>query len=215
MPSQPGSESPGFSKLNETIVEAFLSELYFECGWTLGARNRLTQMIAAGDLVLGANPVDRSLERWACVDEMLVHLNRLDRLMNPVGGRSSQTYNLRRQLADLARARGYNPPSDAGQLAAVRNIVEHADEHLPQFILDNLGKALGPVDVGPQAGPKPVNNYVPMRAYDTLTEECFAHGETVNLSKLLAEVRELKFRLPKPGVSARLGAVTIPEPESS
>lgn len=63
MSDGPRPESRSSPNLNETVVEAFLSELYFECGWILGARNRLTQMIAAGDAVLAAHPVDRSLQR--------------------------------------------------------------------------------------------------------------------------------------------------------
>lgn len=197
------------------IEEAYLSEVYFECTWILEARNRLLALDSAGDHAFGVRPFEQTLERWSYVDQMLVHLERLDRLLNPTKGHGTpDSYAIRRELAKLMVDRGYPLPGSVDDLRSVRDVVEHADEHLPEFIMRNPGRALGPFAVGPLSGPNLELNYIPLRSYNTVSGECSVNGKSVNLAKLVEEVRTLRFSLPRPGVTPRLTTSDIPSDKS-
>jgi hypothetical protein len=208
-------------KLPRTAVrDVFLAELGFECRWVLSSWARLQELISQGDDKLVADPLERSIQRRACVDEVLIHLVRIDRLLRPKRGQDTpDSFQVRIDAAEeLLKVPGLRLEENPDFVAA-RHAVEHANENLPRFMAENEArsvgerKALGPFSIGPEAGPSVKHNFIPLRWYNTLTGECGVLDFRFSLQKLVEEVRQLKFVLPAPEVTPHLTPINIPEPE--
>lgn len=197
--------------LVDSVEEAFLAELSFECDWLLAAWNLLVKGVSEGDAVFGARPLELSLSRWSSVDQILLHIVRIDRILNPRPGWDSEdSFDVRCEVARRISQRPGLALSQPTEITKVRNWVEHANEYLPDFFKMHPKKALGPVAVGPDAGLSGKLNYVSFRTLDTETWQCAVLGETVNLKSLVESVQALRFALPRPGVTPHLIPREIP-----
>lgn len=199
MKSVGGTPSP-----DDVIREALLAELYFECEEVLKAWSALVHMVSSGDVALAHGGTEEVVNRWQCADRLLTHAVRVYRILDPVLGQGTPTSLAHRQR--VASALGVKLQLNETQRAALRkarNMVEHADEYLPEFVLANPGKALGPVSVGPEADKGAPRNYIALRALNTLDWICSVNGVAVNLKEVVDASRQVRFYLPPPGVSPK------------
>jgi hypothetical protein len=190
--------------VHPAIKEAVVAELVFNCDRLLDEWAQLISRVAQGDQALRADALKESFKRWDCADRMLTHAVRIDRILRaPKGKDSDSSWKIRQDVAEEIGLIVNLSLDQRKNLHDARNAMEHADEKLPDFVLNNPGKALGPVSVGPEAEQGGARNYVPLRAINTLTWNCEVNGIPVNLKSLSDAVRNLKFGLPSAGVSAR------------
>lgn len=109
------------------------TELHFECIWFEDSWEELESLARRGTEAVKEDPLRHNLTAWSCVDRMLIHATRIQRLLNPGTEKDSRESNeswdervkFAREMAqrinpDLMRSR---------ELRLARNIVEHSNAY--------------------------------------------------------------------------------------
>jgi hypothetical protein len=196
-----------------TLEKVLFSELDFECHWFLAAWADLVGQVGKGDVAVEAAPLESNATTWSYIDRLLTHLQRIDRIINPTRGLDSkESYAKRLEFAAMLRTRISPDLFRRGTLETARNICEHANEYLPDFVQDHHSRNIDAFEIG-GLSQRPRNQRTSgFRSYDVLTGDCLVMGRRVNLTAAERAVRKLKFELPGSFVHSRLTAADLPGP---
>jgi len=97
-------------------------------------------------------------------------------------------------------------------IAEVRNVVEHSDEYLFDFVQSNADKRLAAIAIASTEDSRPEPDCVPIRYFDPFSGVCIVFGRQVNLRSLIDGIRVLKLALPAKPLTMEL---RIPDGERS
>lgn len=179
------------------MERAFLAELDFECALAIDAWTSLLSLAREPEQGLVRNTVEYILARWSHVDNFLVHVVRIDRMINPTPGHDSPwSFAERVRLAALVRDYTGRELLRSEGINTARNIVEHLVEYLPTYLKDAGDSLPGPFAFGPDVLDEAHGQLRPVRALDPFSGECEVMGHRLNLKSLLNDVRALKVALP-------------------
>jgi hypothetical protein len=215
---------------DQQLEYLLVTELHFECHWFLHAWEELRRFEQNPLLPSNAKPTTghgnpfknpvflRELDMWACVDRILGHAIRIDRILNPDrysnwsrGGTDSAA--MKRVFSEVARKYVAPGAFSADDLKSLRDATEHLNERLFLFASARDMKSLQPFGWGPEGVVGGPAQSSVVRGFDSFTGICTVLGVAVNLSRVHEWVRGVKFALPELHMGpTRLGQpVGIPE----
>lgn len=186
---------PGEGIISNTLLE---TELYFECIWYEQAWNELEEWSKSAIPMVRADSIGHNISSWEFVNRLLVHAARIRRLVNPTSkgdNESPEAYAERKKFAAELSKR-FNPELlNSKHLGRARNIVEHANEYLVDYLMKHDEKAINMFRItwGSVSAPD-APRYPSFRAYDHDSGECSVNGFPVNLRSTLGIVQELRSR---------------------
>jgi hypothetical protein len=174
-----------------------LTELDLMCRACLDSWNGLVQTVATTGHLLSSQPETQSWSRWAHVDRLLGLVNRIDRILTPPRGKdSAESYKFRMALADRLRTFTGGLTLSENDVAEVRNVVEHSDEYLLEFVQSNPDKRLAALVIATTEDAELDPHCAAIRYLDPFSGVCLVLGRRVNLRALVDRIRELKLALP-------------------
>jgi hypothetical protein len=206
------SHDPSKMTPDQQLEYLFVTELHFECHWFLRAweeligfeRNPLLPSNAKSTTEHGnplKNPIFlRELAMWECVDRLLNHAIKIDRVLSPDRYNSwdrPDSKGMRRVFSNVARKYVHAGDFSAKDLKALRDATEHLNERLYAFATTRDMSSLQPFGwdseavIGGPSGSKVV------RGFDSYSGICSVLGVAVNLGRVHAWVRSVKFALPE------------------
>ena len=167
------------------------------CRACLDSWNDLVQTVSTTGHLLSSQPEEQAWKRWASVDRLLGLINRIERVLVPTRGRDSEeSYTFRLSVAEHIRTLTGGLTLSQNDVAEVRNVVEHSDEYLLEFVQSNSNKRLAAITIASRPESKRDTDCVPIRYLDPFSGECIVFGRRVNLRTLVDGIRELKLALP-------------------
>jgi hypothetical protein len=199
----------------EKVAYAFETELRFECNWFNQTWSELEALLLQGDSPMVADTNLYNLNVWSFIDRLLNHAVRIDRMLNPRDYSSRDSHDSRKARASFSRKAHASLPADAfneGDLKAIRDSVEHANERIPAFIAGREMNLLKPFLIGPlvvKTSPGAVDY---LRGFNPSTGLCVVFGEPVDLNLVRRSVQSLLLVLPPLHVHTQL--LLPPEPGS-
>jgi hypothetical protein len=195
--------------------KSLIEELDLECHWFLSARTEFIQAEVALGFAKGHDLQRLRFDEWRSVDQMLVHVERIDRIVHPRRGQDSlESYEVRLRVGKLLGELLGGDILKESELAKVRAIVEHSNEYVADFVLAHPGKRRAAIAVGPNVKEESPDMTVALRYYDTVSGVCTVYGKSVDLQQLERDVRKLKFVLPSQ-VAREFYVPSLPEPNDS
>lgn len=193
--------------------KSLIEELDLECYWFLSARAEFIRAEVALGFAKGRDLHRLRFDEWRSVDQMLVHVERIDRIVHPRRGQdSSESYEVRLRVGKLLRELLGGDILNESELAKVRAIVEHSNEYVADFVLAHPGKRRAAIAVGPNVKEDTPESAIALRYYDTVSGLCTVYGKSVDLQQLERDVRKLKFVLPSQ-VALEFYVPSLPEPD--
>ncbi len=167
------------------------------CRACLDSWNDLIQTVSTTGHLLTSQPEPQAWNRWAPVDRLLGLVNRVERVLVPTRGKDSEeSYRFRLTVAELLRTLTGGLTLSQNDVAEVRNVVEHSDEYLFEFVRSNHGKRLAAIVIVSSEDAKIDADMVPIRYLDPFSGVCIVFGRHVNLRTLVDGIRRLKLALP-------------------
>jgi hypothetical protein len=191
----------------EKVAYAFETELHFECHWFMQAWRELEALNLQGNAPMLANTLLFNLSAWSIVDRLLNHAVRIDRMLNPQNYASKDSKESRAARESLSgKARKALPPDvfAEGDLKAIRDSIEHANERIPAFIAGRDIDRLQPFLIGPMAKKSPAGVVNFLRGFDPFTGVCIVFGREADLNRIQQSVQKLLMALPPLRVHSKL-----------
>lgn len=167
------------------------------CRASIDSWNGLIQTVSTTGHLLSSQPEVQAWRRWAHVDRLLGLVNRIDRVLVPTKGRDNEeSYRFRVAVAERVKILTGGLMLSVDDVTEVRNVVEHSDEYLFDFVRSNQGKRLAAIVVASTEKDELEPDCAAIRYLDPFSGTCIVFGRRVNLRVLLSGIRELKLRLP-------------------
>jgi len=167
------------------------------CRACLDSWNDLIQTVSTTGHLLSSQPEEQSWNRWASVERLLGLVNRIERVLAPTRGwDSEESYSFRLSIAERLRTLTGGLTLSQDDVKEVRNVVEHSDEYLLDFVQSNSDKRLAAIAVASTEDARPEPDSVAIRYLDPFSGVCKVFGRQVNLRTLVEGIRRLKLALP-------------------
>jgi len=167
------------------------------CRACLDSWNDLIQTVSTTGHLLSSQPEEQAWKRWTSVERLLGLVNRIERMLAPTRGRDSEeSYSFRLSIAEQLRTLTGGLTLSQDDVKEVRNVVEHSDEYLLDFVKSNACKRLAAIAVASAEDARPEPDSVAIRFLDPFSGVCIVFGRQVNLRALMEGIRRLKFALP-------------------